>query len=265
MGEYMQQVLTPEYGFDIQLKTDPNQFNRIYEFKDIGFWASLKNSWKDQENGKYSSLGFWDTCSFMSVYSTSMGEMDKTLGQGNRKAEAEEMKGLGMDFHNVLKPEFYQAEIISALSMGTARGLGKLAAFMANKGKLGEQQLMSEASWDVVHADPTYQPMLPECMGTFFTTGGLGRFDHDELLKQTRHEFFGQHKLIPHLEWEEHSKRKGFYGWFGAGGSVLQWNPDSQIGFGYVPSDMVSMDYFNFRGSTLQEVAAKCAAACASE
>ena len=29
--------------------------------------------------------------------------------------------------------------------------------------------------------------------------------------------------------------RKGYIGWQGYGGSVLQWNPTHQIGFGYNP------------------------------
>ena len=140
-----------------------------------------------------------------------------------------------------------------------------MAAFMANKGKLGEQQLMSEASWDAMHADPTYEPLLLDGMGTFFTAGGLAHFDYEELKKQKLNEFFGRNERVRTAEFECHAKRKGYYGWFGAGGSIFQWNPTNQIGFGYVPSDFIEMDGANFRGSLLQDLASKCAAAVDQE
>ena len=32
--------------------------------------------------------------------------------------------------------------------------------------------------------------------------------------------------------------RNGYYGWYGLGGSVFQWNPRLKIGFAYVPTLM---------------------------
>lgn len=136
---------------------------------------------------------------------------------------------------------------------------------MANKGKLGEQQFISEATWDAMHANPVYGPMLPEAMGTYFTDSGLSYFDYDKIKAEPLNSFFGRHPQIRQSEFEGHSKRKGYYGWYGAGGSVFQWNPENQIGFGYVPSDHIGMDVANFRGSTLQEVASQCAAAVGKE
>lgn len=52
------------------------------------------------------------------------------------------------------------------------------------------------------------------------------------------------------------SKREGFYGWMGFGGSVLQWNPDLQLGIGYVPADLFNNDFVNYRASLLQSEAA---------
>lgn len=31
----------------------------------------------------------------------------------------------------------------------------------------------------------------------------------------------------------------GYWGWAGAGGSVFQYNPDNNISFAYVPSDLL--------------------------
>lgn len=102
---------------------------------------------------------------------------------------------------NLQNPSAYKAEVISALCYATARGLGRLAAFMANKGKLGEQQLISEVTWDAMHADPTFEPLLPDGMGTFFTAGGLSYFDHEEMKKHPRNKFFGTNSMTPELEY----------------------------------------------------------------
>jgi hypothetical protein len=45
--------------------------------------------------------------------------------------------------------------------------------------------------------------------------------------------------------------REGFYGWFGVGGSVMQWNPELKIGFGYVPFEYNILDSCNARGRIL--------------
>jgi len=46
--------------------------------------------------------------------------------------------------------------------------------------------------------------------------------------------------------------RDGFVGWMGYGGSVLQWNPEHKVGFGYVPFDFIDIDVCNKRGAELQ-------------
>ena len=41
--------------------------------------------------------------------------------------------------------------------------------------------------------------------------------------------------------------RDGWYGWKGLGGSVLQWNPELKIGFGYATTDLFPLDIINER------------------
>ena len=53
--------------------------------------------------------------------------------------------------------------------------------------------------------------------------------------------------------------RKGYYGWFGFGGSVMQWHPDLKIGFGYVPTLLHWYDVQGKRGADLQKLAVECA------
>jgi len=50
-------------------------------------------------------------------------------------------------------------ETASGLMLASARGLAKLAAYMANRGQLDGQVMFSEASWDEMHAEPTTEVM----------------------------------------------------------------------------------------------------------
>ena len=38
-------------------------------------------------------------------------------------------------------------------------------------------------------------------------------------------------------------------GWMGMGGSVFNWHPALEIGFGYVPFDCIVIDMVNKRGA----------------
>ena len=42
--------------------------------------------------------------------------------------------------------------------MSSARSLGKLAAFMANKGEFDDKRIISESTWDQMHDNRTLLP-----------------------------------------------------------------------------------------------------------
>jgi hypothetical protein len=52
--------------------------------------------------------------------------------------------------------------------------------------------------------------------------------------------------------------REGFYGWMGLGGSIFQWNPDREIGFGFVPTSLHVLDVLNERGKVYQAEVLRC-------
>ena len=54
-------------------------------------------------------------------------------------------------------------------------------------------------------------------------------------------------------------ERIGYYGWDGLGGSVMQWNPDLKIGFGYIPTKLHWYNACSHIGSTLQKATVECA------
>ena len=61
------------------------------------------------------------------------------------------------------------------------------------------------------------------------------------------------------IETEKFNKnREGFYGWFGFGGSIMQWHPELQIGFAFTPTFFDATDPFNVRGAVLQQIVKDC-------
>ena len=87
----------------------------------------------------------------------------------------------------------------------SARGLALLAAAMAGGGEVGGTRVLGQAGWDQLHAHPTKAEVLPD-MQSNFTQGGVNKFEE-----------------------EGGAGRDGYFGWFGYGGSVFQWNPELQV------------------------------------
>lgn len=135
-------------------------------------------------------------------------------------------------------------EIPSANGQCSARGIAKIAAMMANKGEVEGIRILSKKTWDAIHANATDKEMYPTGDMTSFTQGGVNIFKHVE----------HQEALTKH----NNDCRQGFVGWMGLGGSVFQWHPEFNIGFGYVPTFLAYEDIGNERGAVLQKKVLDC-------
>ena len=61
------------------------------------------------------------------------------------------------------------------------------------------------------------------------------------------------------IETEKFNKnREGFYGWFGMGGSIMQWHPELQIGFAFIPTYFNLTELVSERGAVLQQIVKDC-------
>merc|ERR1719400_1372668 len=119
-------------------------------------------------------------------------------------------------------PEVRAGEVPSAGVHASARGLARVASLMSRGGREDEDhtELLSPPAWAELHSEPSRRHMVFH--HNTFTKGGLAFFTpHQEDLK------------IDRIFYEN---REGFYGWYGFGGSVFQWQPEHQIGFAFVPS-----------------------------
>jgi CubicO group peptidase (beta-lactamase class C family) len=134
-------------------------------------------------------------------------------------------------------------ETPSANATCSARALAKIAAMMSAGGKFGATEILSDAAWTALHDSPDRKDM--GIATTIFTQGGVAKFAAaDASFTTTDHRFNGG--------------RGGFYGWMGLGGSLFQWHPQHQIGFGYVPTSLNVLDFYNERGKAYQAEVLRC-------
>ncbi|MCP5045230.1 MAG: serine hydrolase, partial [bacterium] len=134
-------------------------------------------------------------------------------------------------------------ETPSAAANCSARGLAKIAAMMSARGKWAEREFLSEEAWKAMHEDPVEADMA--FATTHFTQGGVNLFTEATAKSKAVERAFND-------------GREGFYGWMGFGGSIFQWHPGHEIGFGFVPTSLHALDIFNERGKTYQAEVLRC-------
>jgi len=134
----------------------------------------------------------------------------------------------------------------------SARGLARIAAAMAGGGRLGDVEVLNKRGWDLLHGNPVVRvdATMHGCR-TEFTQGGVNKFEDYEDDKM------GERILK--------SGRAGFVGWMGFGGSVMQWHPGLDMGFGYTCSLLTWWDLANTKARKLQKEAVRCALALKNE
>ena len=148
-----------------------------------------------------------------------------------------------IDVYN--SPDVTKAELPSSNIRANARGLAKLASIMANKG----QGIMSQEAWHEMHSQPQFHYMGTSnaLFLTNFTKGGVNYFDNPSTIS----DFDKRNKI--------NRNREGYFGWFGAGGSIMQWHSGLRIGFAFIPTFLNTIESFNSRGAILQGLVKKCA------
>ena len=148
-------------------------------------------------------------------------------------------------------------ETPSAMCHSSARAIAKMAAFMANKGSLNGEKLISEETYLNMHSNPKVETLYGFGSRVCFYQGGVAlwtkeNFSHPLMTfggpeaGEVKPPSFGESISV--------EGREGFVGWAGLGGSVMQWHPELKIGFGYVPCDFNVLDFNNTRGAKLQNI-----------
>jgi hypothetical protein len=108
-----------------------------------------------------------------------------------------------------------------------------IATTVVEKGQFpGKPRLLSENGVEEAQGNPVKKPMFYGLLPTEFTNAGWNKFNRF---------------------------RFGYIGWLGLGGSVLQWQPEYRIGFGYAMNSLEQIRTDNWRGRNLQRTVLKCA------
>lgn len=100
---------------------------------------------------------------------------------------------------------------MSATAVATAKGLAKLAAYMANKGSLAGHQLLKEDTWNQLHSEPkvALDALFFGRQGyTNFTKGGVHKYGMEDLKNSGK--FL---KTIEQIESCINTLRNGWFGW----------------------------------------------------
>lgn len=132
-------------------------------------------------------------------------------------------------------PLVRSAEVPSANSHASARALAKIASVMAAGGNAHGVHLMKSSTYALAHGNVTSKYDKVVYAKTKFTSGGWCVFD-------TKFAY----------------NRQGSVGWFGLGGSAIQWHRELNVGYGYA-CNLVGADLGNLNSALVQNEILNCA------
>ena len=228
IGEYLSEDVAGPLNADVFVGVPSSRYDDYAPGREMAFTTAIMESMKTNMGGGALDIGFMD---FMGILN-----MFRKFADGAQKPtfhpyENYDLKKIGLLFNqDVIR----RGETSSANGNCSARGLARVAAAMANGGSSAGVEVLSPGAWEQLHRDPVEAPIF-NIWPTFFTQGGVNKFEE-----------------------EEGGGRGGYYGWFGYGGSVFQWDPKLKIGFAYTPSLLYWFDLTNNRGRLLQQEVTKC-------
>jgi CubicO group peptidase (beta-lactamase class C family) len=235
MGEFLRQEISTPFDADVYIGLQEIELQRVSNVKVLSFKYQFLQGLIPQFFGRKMEFNLLQI--IIRIF-----RLISSLKNSTARGATESITGMN-NLHTINSPLVSSGETPSAGAKGSARGLAKLAAVMANGGSLKGQQLMSHSAYAALHAAPVGRNML--AMNVAFTQGGLA-------------EFAPQDPEGSAFDKGLNDGREGFYGWMGLGGSIFQWHPQHQIGFGYVPTSLHILDLVNERGKAYQIEVVRC-------
>ena len=235
MGEFLREEISAPLSIDVFIGLHDLEIPRINKVVPLGFGFQFLQSLLPRAVGRRMELNLPQTAAkFWRLRD----------GLKNRTTTGTPIPITGMEKLTIIdSPAVAKGEIPSAGAKCTARGLAKLAAVMANGGRLAGRQIMGNAAFTALHGAPVQRNMI--AMNTTFTQGGLATFPAPSANDGA-------------LDIGLNRGREGYYGWMGLGGSIFQWHPERRIGFAYVPTSLNVLDIANERGKAYQAEVVAC-------
>ena len=235
IGEFMAEQIAAPLGADVYLGVEDEHLQRIVGLHtfDAGFY--LRESFKPRSRRRIDR----SAAQFLPM----LGMLTRSLRRSTTRGGPPPIAGLG-GLRNFTDPDIARGEVPSANGHCSARGLARVAAALAAGGRLDGVEVLDERGWQGLHSEPVTARMG---FATTFTQGGVAHFNMPA-------------GPASYAERSLNAGREGFYGWMGLGGSVFQWHPQLNIGFGYVPTSLAVTDLFNERAKRYQAEVLRCLA-----
>lgn len=234
IGEYLREDISEPLGADAIIGVNREELPRVSKVSPLGFGFVFLESLKPK------FLGRAIVHNIFQILGRLIRIFPAIRRRGTTATPFVGMKGIG--FFN--KPDLAMGETPSANANCSARGLAKIAAMMSAGGKLEGKEYLNEKAWAALHDNPV-QENMGGLFNTRFTQGGVNQFVQCTASSSALDRDFNQ-------------GREGFYGWMGLGGSIFQWQPQLDIGFGFVCTSLHVLDFFNERGKVYQAEVLSC-------
>ena len=240
MGEFLREQISEPLGIDLYFDINVDETSRLCRVQPRSLMSQLLDSFSPGSQAR--AIGLTP----MEILRRSR-ELIAVFSGVSRSPLTPPLEGIAKERFGIFdSPAYLQAQTPSAGAKCSARGLAKLAAAMANGGRIEGRTVLGQTGHDALHGAPVERSMT--ILNTTFTQAGVALFKESDAAKGRFEAHFNK-------------GRGGYYGWMGLGGSVFQWHPEERIGFAYVPTALNPIDLFNERGKSYQKVVLDCVAA----
>ena len=238
IGEFLREEINRPLGVEVIVGMTDEELPRRAPVTPLGFGFQLLQSLKPRFLGRRIVHNIFQIAGRI----LRILPLLRRLVKSRPPAPFKGMDGIG--FFN--KAAVARGETPSANTHSSARSLARVAAMLAAGGTLDGTTCLGRAAWQALHDHATHARMSG-LFDTRFTQGGVNKFT-------------GCSPGSPVMERQFNTGREGFYGWMGLGGSIFQWHPELDIGFGFVPTSLHLLDFFNERGKVYQAEVLRCVA-----
>jgi CubicO group peptidase (beta-lactamase class C family) len=235
IGEFLAEEVSGPLGVDANIGVKAQDLARVVDVAPLGVWFRVWQGTKPKFLKRRMEHNLFQTAA-------RLARLLPNIRKGTTAGSPPPFKGMKkITFFN--ERSIRMGETPSANATCSARALAKIAATIAAGGKFGATEILNDAAWTALHDGPDRKDM--GFATTTFTQGGVAKFTAaDDSFTASDHRL--------------NAGREGFYGWMGLGGSLFQWHPQHQIGFGYVPTSLNVLDFLNERGKAYQAEVLRC-------
>ncbi len=242
IGEYLRKDICEPLEIDVMVGVKKKELGRVKKVTELGLFFQFMESFKPNFMKRKTIFNVFQLLLAIIQVIPAIRAMTKNTLAGFKSLEYFNDTSIAM------------GEMPSANTHSNARSLAKIASVMSTGGRFkgdslidkasSKKEILSEDAWAALHKNPI-EAKMNSLGSTTFTQAGLAFF-YKTTVKNNR------------MEREVNEGREGFYGWMGAGGSIFQWHPEYEIGFGYVPTSLDALDLFNTRGKAYQSEMLQC-------